>query len=75
MGHGRLIYKALDEPYKTYFPHIFGLKSLEFLFLLVYLIVVRVASGAPWAGKGLPYPFSIIELLCKYSVSNRSLAF
>ena len=37
LGHGRLIYKALDEPYKTYFPHTFGLKSLEFLFRL-YLI-------------------------------------
>ena len=74
LGHGRLIYKALDEPYKTYFPHTFGLKSLEFLFRL-YLIVVRVASGAPWAVKGLPYPFSIIGLLCKYSVSDRSLAF
>ena len=64
--HGRLIYKAMDEPYKTYFPHTFGLKSLEFLFRL-YLIVVRAAS--------LPYPFTIIGLLCKYSVSDRSLAF
>ena len=93
----------MDEPYKTYFPHIFGLKSLQLLFQL-YLIIVRamcqktlnwvnhvylpsqnkehcivlygrVASGAPWAVKGLPYPFSIIGLLCKYSVSDRSLAF
>ena len=74
VGHGRLIYKAMDEPYKTYFPHTFGLKSLEVLFRL-YLIVVRAASGAPWAGTGLPYPFTIIGLLCKYSVSDRSLAF
>ena len=29
--HGRLICKALDEPYKSYFPHTFGLKSLDFL--------------------------------------------
>ena len=74
LGHRRLIYKAMDEPYKTYFPHTFGLKSLEVLFRL-YLIVVRAASGAPWAGTGLPYPFTIIGLLCKYSVSERSLAF
>ena len=93
----------MDEPYKTYFPHIFGLKSLQLLFQL-YLIIVRamcqktlnwvnhvylpsqnkehcivlycrVASGAPWAVKGLPYPFSIIGLLCKYSVSDRSTPF
>ena len=74
LGNGGLIYKAMDDSYQTYFPHTFGLKSLEFLFLL-YLIVVRVASGAPWAGKGLPYPFSIIGLLSKYSVSDRNLAF
>ena len=77
LDHGRLIYKALDEPYKTCFPHTFGLKSLDFLFRL-YLIVVRVASGAsgaPWVVKGLPYPFSIIGLLCKYLASDRSLAF
>ena len=74
MGHGRLIYKVLDEPYKAYFPHTLGLKSLDFLFQL-YLIVVKVASGVPWAVKGLPYPFSIVGLLCRYSLSDRSSAF
>ena len=74
LGHGRLIYKALDEPYKANFPHTFGLKSLDFLFRL-YLIVGRVASGVPWAVKGLPYPFSIVGLLCRYLVSDWSSAF
>ena len=55
--HGRLICKALDEPYQTFFPHTFGLKFLDFLFRL-YLIVVREASRVPWAVKGLPCPFS-----------------
>ena len=52
-SYGRLICNALEESYKTYFKHTFGLKSLDFLFWL-YLIVVRVASGAHWAGEGLP---------------------
>ena len=64
LGHGRVIYKALNEPYKTYFPNTFGLKSLG-----------RVASGVPWAGKGLPYPFFIVRMPCRYSVSDRSAAF
>ena len=74
LGHGRLIYKALDEPCKAYFSHTFGLKSLDFLFRL-YLIVVRVASGVPWAVKRLPYPFLISGMLCRYLVSDRSSAF
>ena len=74
LGHGRLIYKALDEPCKAYFSHTFGLKSLDFLFRF-YLIVVRVASGVPWAVKRLPYPFFICGMLCRYSVSGRSSAF
>ena len=73
-SYKRWICNALHESYKTYFKQTFGLKSLDFLFWL-YLIVVRVASGAPWAVKGLPYPFSIIGLLCKYSVSDRSSPF
>ena len=64
LGHGSLIH----------FPHTFGLKSLDFLFLL-YLIVGREASGVPWAGKGLHYPFSIVTLLFRCSVSDRSSAF
>ena len=34
-GSGRIIFKALDEPYKAYFPHTFGLKSADFLFGLM----------------------------------------
>ena len=34
LGQGRLIYKALDEPCKAYYPHTFGLKSLDFYFRL-----------------------------------------
>ena len=34
-GNGRIILKALDEPYKAYFPHTFGLKSADFLFGLM----------------------------------------
>ena len=34
LGQGRLIYRALDEPCKAYFPHTFGLKSLDFYFRL-----------------------------------------
>ena len=45
---------------KQYFSHTFGLKSLDFLFRL-YLIVVRVASGVPWAVKRLPIPFLFLE--------------
>ena len=74
LGHGRLIYKALYEPCKAYFSHTFGSKSLDFLFRL-YLIVVRVASGVPWAVKRLPYPFFICGMLCRYSVSDRSSVF
>ena len=74
LGHGSLIYKVLDEPYKAYFPHTLGLQSLDFLFRL-YLIVIKVASGVSWAGEGLPYPFSIVGLLCRYLVSDRSSAF
>ena len=73
-SYERLICNALDESYKTYFKHTFGLKSLDFLFRL-YLIVVRVASGAPRAGKGLPYPSFIVCLLCRRSVSDRSSPF
>ena len=35
VGSGRIILKALDEPYKAYFPHTFGLKSADFLFGLM----------------------------------------
>ena len=55
-GQGRLTYRALDEPCKAYYPHTFGLKSLDFT-LRLNLTVVRLVSGAPWAGKGLPFPF------------------
>ena len=65
--HGRLICKALDEPYQTYFPHTFGLKFLDFSFRL-YLIVVREASKVPWAVKGLPCPFS--QLGCFVSIRS-----
>ena len=34
-GNGRVAIKALDEPYKAYFPHTFGLKSADFLFGLM----------------------------------------
>ena len=34
LGQGRLIYRALDEPCKAYYPHTFGLKSLDFYFRL-----------------------------------------
>ena len=73
LGHGRLIYKALDDS-KAYFPYTFGLKFLEFLFRL-YLIIVRVASGVPWAVKSLDYPCFIVGLLCTYSNIDRSSAF
>ena len=53
----RGVYRALDEPCKAYFPHTFGLKTAEFFFRL-NLIVVRLVSGVPRAGKGLPCPFS-----------------
>ena len=52
----RVVYRALDEPCKAYFPHTFGLKFPDFFRL--YLTVVRLVSGVPWAGKGLPCPFS-----------------
>ena len=72
-SYERLICNALDESYKTYFKRTFGLKFLDFLFRL-YLIIVRVVSGVPWAGKGRPCPFSIVGLLCRYSVNDRSSA-
>ena len=34
-GSGRIIFKALDEPYKAYFPHTFGLKSVDLIFGLI----------------------------------------
>ena len=34
-GNGRVAVKTLDEPYKAYFPHTFGLKSADFLFGLM----------------------------------------
>ena len=61
-SYERLICNALDESYKTYFKHTFGLKSLDFLFRL-YLIVVRVASGVPWAGKFPRTPFPSLGCL------------
>ena len=51
----RGVYRALDELCKAYFPHTFGLTFRTFFRLK--LIVVRLASGVPWAGKGLPFPF------------------
>ena len=34
LGQGRLIHKALVGPCKAYYPHTFGLKSLDFYFRL-----------------------------------------
>ena len=56
MGWVKGVYRALEEPCKAYFPHMFGLKLPDFFRL--NLILVRLASGVPWAGKGLPFPFS-----------------
>ena len=58
-GQGRLTYRALDESCKAYYPHTFGLKSLDFT-LRLNLTVVRLVSGVPWAGKGLPFPFFLV---------------
>ena len=55
MGWVKGVYRALDELCKAYFPHTFGLTFGTFFRL--NLIVVRLASGVPWAGKGLPFPF------------------
>ena len=54
----RGVYRALDEPCKAYFPHTFGLKFPDFLFDRLNLTVVRLVSGVPRVGKGLPFPFS-----------------
>ena len=35
------------------------------------LTVVRLASGVPWAGRVLPFPFSLDGFLCRCSVSNK----
>ena len=51
------VYRALDELCKAYFPHTFGLTFRTFFRFNLNLIVVRLASGVPWAGKGLPFLF------------------
>ena len=69
----RGVYRALDEPCKAYFPHTFGLKFPDFFRLNLSLL--SLASGVPWAGKGLPFPFSLDGFLCRCSVSNKNSAF
>ena len=66
----RAVYRALDEPCKAYFPQTFGLKFPDFFRLNLSLL--SLASGVPWAGKGLPFPFSLDGFLCRCSVNNKS---
>ena len=41
-------------------------------FFRLNLSLVNLASGVPWAGKGLPFPFSLDGFLCRCSVNNKS---
>ena len=41
VGSGRLVNRALDGPYKSYYPHTFGLKSADVSFGLANLIIVN----------------------------------
>ena len=69
----RRVYRALDEPCKAYFPHTFGLIFPDFFF--GGLTIVRLVSGVPRAGKGLPCPFSLVRFLCRCLVSVKSSVF
>ena len=44
-------------------------------FFRLNLTLFSLASGVPWAGKGLPFPFSLDGFLCRCSVSNKNSAF
>ena len=44
-------------------------------FFRLNLTLVSLANGVPWAGKGLPFPFSLDGFLCRCSVSNKNSAF
>ena len=50
-------------------------KDSEIPFFRLYLTVVRLVSGVPRVGKGLPCPFSLVGFLCRCSVSDESSAF
>ena len=41
-------------------------------FFRLNLSLFSLASGVPWAGKGLPFPFSLDRFLCRCSVNNKS---
>ena len=56
LGQGRLTYRALDESCKAYYPHTFGLKSLDFI-LRLNLTVVRLVSGLPGLVRASPSLF------------------
>ena len=45
------------------------------LFFRLNLTLVSLAIGVPWAGKGLPFPFSLDGFLCRCSVNNKNSAF
>ena len=45
------------------------------LFFRLNVTLISLASGVPWTGKGLPFPFSLDGFLCRCSVSNKNSAF
>ena len=72
LGQGGYIELWMNLARHTF--HTRSASSFRILFRL-NLTVVRLASRVPWAGKGLPFPFSLDGFLCRCSVSNKNSAF
>ena len=69
LGQGRYI-----ELWMNLAKHTFHTRSAWSLRTLSGLTVVRLVSGTSRAGKGLPWPFSLVGFLCRCSVSHESSA-
>ena len=69
LGQGGYIELWMNLAKHTF--HTRSASSFRILFRL-NLTVVRLASRVPWAGKGLPFPFSLDGFLCRCSVNNKS---
>ena len=72
LGQGGYIELWMNLAKHTF--HTRSASSFRILFRL-NLTVVRLANGVPWAGKVLPFPFSLDGFLCRCSVSNKNSAF
>ena len=71
LGQGGYIELWMNLAKHTF--HTRSASSFRILFRL-NLTVVRLASGVPWAGRVLPFPFSLDGFLCRCSVSNKNSA-